>query len=122
MQVINLQQKLSLFSDQWSPKIIGQVSGHDIKLAKIAGDFVWHDHADEDELFYVLSGTLYIDFRDQPTAELNPGDMIIVPAGIEHRPRTKDGMEVQIMLVEPGKIKHTGDVVHELTKEQYERI
>ncbi|MEL6392989.1 MAG: cupin domain-containing protein, partial [Bacteroidota bacterium] len=89
MRVINLHQKFDLFSDRWSPKIIGQVSGHDIKLAKIAGDFVWHDHAEEDELFYVLSGTLYIDFRNQPTAELNPGDMIIVPAGIEHRPRTK---------------------------------
>ncbi|MEO0790201.1 MAG: cupin domain-containing protein, partial [Bacteroidota bacterium] len=90
--------------------------------AKIAGDFVWHDHAEEDELFYVLSGTLYIDFRNQPTAELNPGDMIIVPAGVEHRPRTKDGMEVQLMLVEPGNIKHTGDVVHKLTKESYDHI
>lgn len=122
MRVINLHQKFDLFSDHWSPKIIGQVSGHDIKLAKIAGDFVWHDHAEEDELFYVLSGTLYIDFRNQPTAELNPGDMIIVPAGVEHRPRTKDGMEVQLMLVEPGNIKHTGDVVHELTKESYDHI
>ncbi|MEM6397593.1 MAG: cupin domain-containing protein [Bacteroidota bacterium] len=122
MQVINLNQKLSLFSDHWSPKIIGRVSGHDIKLAKIAGDFIWHDHAEEDELFFVISGTLYIDFRERATAELNPGDMIIAPAGVEHRPRTKDGMEVQLMLVEPGQIKHTGDVEHELTVRDYERI
>lgn len=121
MKKINLPEKLALFSDHWSPKIVGNVSGHDIKLAKIAGDFVWHDHKQEDELFYILKGTLFMDFRDR-TEELNPGDMIIVPAGVEHRPRTKDGMEVELMLVEPAQIKHTGDVEHELTVKEYEKL
>ncbi|MEM7572229.1 MAG: cupin domain-containing protein [Bacteroidota bacterium] len=121
MQKINISEKLSLFSDHWSPKVIGEVSGHEVKLAKIAGDFVWHDHAEEDELFYILQGTLYIDFRDR-TEELQAGDMLIVPAGVEHRPRTKDGMEVHLMLVEPAKIKHTGDVEHELTVHENEKI
>ncbi len=119
MNKINIHQKLQLFSDQWSPKIIGSLNGQDVKLAKIEGEFVWHSHKDEDELFYVLKGTLIMEFRDK-TVELQEGEMIIVFKGVEHRPIAKE--EVHIMLFEPSNIKHTGEVKHEITVEKYDRI
>lgn len=119
MNVINLQQKFSLFSDHWHPRIVGELNGQQVKLAKLQGEFIWHSHADEDELFLVIEGTLWIDFRDK-TVELNPGEMIIVPRGVEHRPRTE--AEVKIMLFEPAATKHTGEVAHELTKNDQEYI
>lgn len=121
MQKINLQQKLSLFEEQWTPKVIADLNGQHVKLAKIQGDFVWHNHAQEDEMFFILKGVLYIDFPEH-TVELGPGDMVVVPAGVEHRPRTKDGQEVHLMLVEPHSTKHTGEVEHELTKHSYDWI
>ncbi|MEO1435656.1 MAG: cupin domain-containing protein [Bacteroidota bacterium] len=121
MNVININEKFSLFDEQWSPRIIGELNGQHVKLAKIQGDFVWHDHANEDELFYILKGTILMDFRDQ-TLEVGPGEIIIVPKGVEHRPRTKNGEEVWLMLFEPTQIKHTGDVEHEKTVKAYKRI
>ncbi len=121
MQKINISDKLNLFQEQWTPKIIADLNGQHVKLAKIQGDFVFHNHANEDELFYILSGELYMDFEDH-TVLLGPGEMIVVPAGVEHRPRTKDGQEVHLMLVEPHSTKHTGEVQHELTKESYDWI
>lgn len=121
MQKINIANKLSLFQDKWSPKIIADLNGQHVKLAKIQGDFVFHNHAEEDELFYILSGELYMDFEDH-TVLLGPGEMIVVPAGVEHCPRTKDGQEVHLMLVEPHNTKHTGEVQHELTKTSYDWI
>lgn len=118
----NVLQKFSLFSDQWSPKIIAELNGQQIKLAKVQGEFVWHDHADEDELFLVYRGTLFLDFRNRETVELVPGELYVVPKGVEHRPRTKEGEEVWIMLMEPAVIKHTGEVESELTVEECERI
>ena len=119
MEVLNIKSKFSRFNDQWSPKIIGQLNGQDVKLAKLEGEFVWHDHKDEDELFYIVKGTLIIEFRDK-TETLEEGEMIIVPRGVEHKPIAEK--EVWVLLFEPSNIKHTGDVQHELTKEKFEKI
>lgn len=119
MDVVNINQKFGQFTDQWSPKIIGQLNGQDVKLAKLEGEFVWHDHANEDELFMVMKGQLIIEFRDK-VVELKEGEMIVVPRGVEHRPIAKE--EVWIMLFEPSDIKHTGDVEHEITVKEFDKI
>ena len=119
MKVINIKEKFSLFTEQWSPKIIGQLNGQDVKLAKLEGEFVWHDHADEDELFYIIKGSLQIEFRDN-IVTLNEGEMLVIPKGIEHKPIAKE--EVWVLLFEPSNIKHTGEVQHKLTKETFEKI
>jgi mannose-6-phosphate isomerase-like protein (cupin superfamily) len=116
MKVINLEQKFSLFNEQWSPKIVGELNGQQVKIAKVHGEFVWHDHADEDELFMVMKGTLKIEFRDR-IETIKEGEIIIVPKGVEHRPIAEE--EVWIMLFEPKAIKHTGDVQHEMTVAEY---
>lgn len=119
MDVVNIKDKFTLFTEQWSPKIIGQLNGQDVKLAKLQGEFVWHDHKEEDELFYIIKGTLQIEFRDK-MIELQEGDMLIIPKGVEHKPIAEE--EVWVLLFEPSNIKHTGDVEHELTKEKFEKI
>lgn len=119
MKVVNVKEKFDLFSDHWSPKIIGQLNGQDVKLAKIQGEFVWHNHKDEDEMFYIIKGSLKIDFEDGMRT-LNEGDMLIIPKGVEHKPIAEE--EVWLMLFEPQAIKHTGTVKHELTKETFESI
>ena len=119
MKVINVKDKFSLFDDQWSPKIIGQLNGQDVKLAKLEGEFVWHNHANEDELFYIVKGTLKIEFRDGMKT-LNEGEMIVIPKGVDHKPIAEE--EVWVMLFEPQAIKHTGEVEHELTVDKFEKI
>ena len=119
MEVVNIKDKFNLFSEHWSPKIIGQLNGQDVKIAKLQGKFVWHDHKDEDELFYIIKGTLQIEFRDK-TSTLNEGDMLVIPKGVEHKPIAKE--EVWVLLFEPSNIKHTGEVKHELTKETFDKI
>ena len=119
MKPINVKEKLDLFNDLWSPKVIGELNGQQVKLAKVKGEFVWHDHANEDELFYVLKGTLNIEFRDK-TVALNEGEMLVVPKGVEHKPFAEE--EAWVMLFEPKSTKHTGDVQHELTVEDCEKI
>lgn len=119
MSVINLNEKFGLFKDQWSPKIIGELNGQEVKIAKVQGEFVWHDHEHEDELFFVIKGTLQIEFRDR-TETIKEGEMIVVPKGVEHKPIAEE--EVWIMLFEPANIKHTGEVDHDLTVEKYEKI
>jgi len=119
MNVINLAEKFTLFNDLWSPKIVGELNGQQIKLAKVKGEFVWHDHKDEDELFFVVKGKLKIEFRDR-TVEINEGEMLIVPKGVEHKPTAEE--EVLLMLFEPNNIKHTGDLKHEITIEKYDTI
>jgi len=89
MKKVNINEKFQLFNDHWTPKIIGELNGQHLKLAKVKGDFVWHDHADEDELFLVYKGVLCLDFRDGTTVELHPGEFYIVPKAVEHRPWTK---------------------------------
>lgn len=119
MEVVNIKEKFNLFNEHWSPKIIGQLNGQDVKVAKLKGEFVWHDHKDEDELFYIIKGSLILVFRDK-TVTLNEGEMIIVPKGIEHKPIAEK--EVWVLLFEPSTIKHTGGVKHEFTKESFEKI
>jgi len=119
MEVVNINQKFSLFNEHWSPKIIGQLNGQDVKLAKIEGEFIWHDHKNEDELFYIIKGSLQIEFRDKMVT-LNEGEMLIIPKGVEHKPIAKE--EVWVLLFEPSNIKHTGDITHELTKKNYDKI
>ena len=119
MEVININEKFSLFTEQWSPKIIGQLNGQDVKLAKLEGEFVWHDHEHEDELFYIIKGSLQIEFRESKVT-LSEGEMLVIPKGVEHKPIAKE--EVWVLLFEPSNIKHTGEVQHELTKESFEKI
>ena len=119
MDKINLFDKFDLFNDHWNPRIVGELNGQEIKLAKVKGEFVWHDHKDEDELFFIVKGKLKIEFRDK-TIELSAGEMIIVPKGVEHKPVAEE--EVLLMLFEPKNIKHTGDIKHELTVENYQKI
>lgn len=115
MDVINLKEKFSLFSDHWSPKIIGELNGQAVKIAKVKGEFVWHDHAGEDELFFIIKGTLKLEFRDSVKV-LGPGEMLIIPRGVEHKPIAEE--EVHLMLFEPISTQHTGEVKHELTQEE----
>ena len=119
MDKINVREKLAMFSDHWNPRIVGELNGQHVKLTKFQGEFVWHDHAQEDEFFLVVRGTLRMDFRDR-SVTLNEGDFIIVPRGVEHRPVAEQ--EVEVMLFEPAQIKHTGDVESDLTVHEYQRI
>jgi mannose-6-phosphate isomerase-like protein (cupin superfamily) len=111
-QAINLQEKLSKFSEPWSPKIIAQMNEYHFKLAKVQGEFVWHDHPETDEVFIVLHGQLEICFRDGSVV-LNEGEMFVVPKGVEHKPVAAN--ECHILLVEPAGTINTGDVVDEKT-------
>lgn len=120
MRTINLQEKYTQINEHWSPNIIGELNGQHIKLAKISGEFVWHSHENEDELFMVIKGTLFMDFRDR-TEIVKEGEIIIIPKGVEHRPRTENE-EVQIMLFEPASTINTGAEVNEFTKNDLEKI
>lgn len=119
MKAINIKNKLGLFNDYWNPRVIAELNGQQIKVVKVKGEFVWHDHKDEDELFYVLKGKLIMEFRDSQV-EVNEGELIVVPRGVEHRPLAPE--EVWLMLFEPMHIKHTGDVASELTVDDYQKI
>jgi mannose-6-phosphate isomerase-like protein (cupin superfamily) len=116
---VNLAQKLSTFTDQWSPKIVGTVNDTDVKVAKVKGEFVWHQHEKEDELFYVLKGKLVIELRDGKV-ELDPGDFVVIPRGVEHKPVAEE--EVELVLIEKEAIDHTGGVADPRKVETYERI
>lgn len=109
---VNPQEKLSKFSEHWSPKIIAQMNDYHLKVVKVQGEFVWHDHPETDEVFLVLKGQLEIHFRDGKVT-LNEGEMYVVPKGIEHKPIA--GNECHILLVEPAGTVNTGDVVSEKT-------
>ncbi|HEV3216400.1 MAG TPA: cupin domain-containing protein [Vicinamibacterales bacterium] len=119
VEKINLSEKLSRFTDQWSPKIIADLNDSHVKLAKVEGEFVWHQHAGEDELFIVLHGQLTIELRDGQVT-LGPGELAVIPKGVEHRPVALE--EVHLMLIEPKGIRHTGDVVTERTVHTYDRL
>ncbi len=110
MKSINIMEKFSKVEKEWTPHIIGELNGQYVKLCKLRDEFVWHSHAEEDELFMVFQGTLYMDFRDGRTESIKPGEIIIVPKGVEHRPWTKNGELVFNLLFEPKETKHTGDV------------
>ena len=114
IQSINLMSKFSLFDEKWTPKIIGELNNQYVKLCKLEGEFVWHSHENEDELFMVFKGKLLMDFRDGRTVEVNEGEILIVPKGVEHKPYT-NGDVVFNLLFEPKTTKHTGDVNSTLT-------
>lgn len=120
IQKFNLDQKFEQITDHWSPKIAGELNDQYVKLAKIKDELIWHSHDNEDELFLIIKGTLIMDFRDR-TVETNPGEILIIPKGVEHKPRTS-GEEVWIVLIEPKATKHTGNVTHEKTVEKFDWI
>ena len=119
MSVINIQEKFKLFSELWTPKKIGELNGQQILLAKIKGEFIWHAHEHEDELFMIIKGSLMIEFRDK-TIKLNEGEIYIIPKGVEHKPIAQE--EVHVLLFEPLDIKHTGNVMADVTVEAFENI
>ena len=119
MQKINLSEKLSKFTAHWSPKIVAELNGQHVKLVKFRGEFVWHSHEHEDELFYVVRGSFKMELRDR-TVELREGEMFVVPRGVEHRPVTD--VEVAVMLFEPAATLNTGNAGGDKTVAQPEWI
>lgn len=117
--VVNIEQKLSLFSEYWNPKIVGELNGQQVKLVKFKGEFVWHKHDLEDEMFYVLKGSFKMEFRDK-TVVLNETEFLIVPRGVEHRPVAEQ--EVSVMLFEPASTLNTGDAESDLKKVVLDKI
>ena len=113
MEKVNIDKKLSMFHDYWNPRIVGELNGQHVKLVKFKGDFTWHKHDNEDELFYVLRGNFKMEFRDK-TIELKENEFLIVPRGVEHKPIADT--EVSIMLFEPGTTINTGDISNHFTR------
>lgn len=109
MDKINLTEKLGLIDEHWRPKVVGELNGQEVKLAKFKGTFVWHHHEHEDELFLGLSGTFRVEFRDR-AVEVGPGEFIIVPRGVEHRTVAEE--EAAVLVFEPAATRNTGNVVH----------
>jgi mannose-6-phosphate isomerase-like protein (cupin superfamily) len=119
MEKVNLAQKFALFTEQWSPKLIGELNGQQIKIAKIQGEFIWHHHEAEDEFFMVIQGQMTIKLPDRDV-DLEAGEFLIVPHGVEHKPVAKE--EAHILLFEPAGTLNTGNVQDERTVQQVERI
>lgn len=119
MDPINLSKKFSLFSEHWSPRIIGELNDSYVKLAKVKGEFDWHHHDQEDELFLVVKGRLLMKFRDKDV-EVNEGEIIIVPRGVDHKPVAP--AETQILLLEPKTTLNTGNIENERTRKNLEWI
>ncbi|WP_444895395.1 cupin domain-containing protein [Microbulbifer sp. SSSA005] len=111
-KVINFKEKLNLFSEHWSPKVIAEMNDYQFKLVKIQGEFTWHDHPDTDEVFVVVSGHMQIELRDS-VISLGPGEMTVVPKGVEHKPRAEQ--ECEVLLIEPKGVVNTGDAGGDLT-------
>ncbi|WP_426756160.1 cupin domain-containing protein [Myxococcus sp. Y35] len=116
---VNLAQKLALFSEHWSPKVVGELNGQHVRLARLHGPFVWHRHEAEDELFLVLHGHLRMELRER-TVDVGPGEFIIIPRGVEHRPVAEE--EVHVLLFEPASTLNTGDVREARTAEQLQHL
>jgi mannose-6-phosphate isomerase-like protein (cupin superfamily) len=119
MEAVNLLQKFTQIQDFWNPKVVGELNGQQVKLAKLNGEFVWHHHEEEDEAFFVLKGTLRMVFRDR-TVTIKEGEMLIVPKGTEHLPIADE--EVWVMLFEPAATLNTGNVISERTRQELEKI
>lgn len=113
IEKINLKQKFALFSEHWNPRIAGEVNDFAVKLAKLKGEFVWHHHDEEDELFLVVQGRLTIRLRDQDDVMLDAGEFVIIPHGVEHLPVAED--EVQVLLLERSSTVNTGNVTDRRT-------
>ncbi len=121
MKAINVIQKFTKFSENWHPHQIAVVDNMQVIIAKLKGEFVWHKHDKEDELFQVIKGTLYMQFRDR-TEVVHEGEIIVVPKGVEHNPQTKNNEEVHVLLFEKIDTAPTGTVQHEKTKTHYPKI
>jgi len=119
MTAINLSEKFGLFTEHWSPKIVGELNGQHVKLVKFKGPFVWHHHENEDELFLVIKGSFTMEFRDK-NIEVKEGEFLIVPSGVEHRPNAEQ--EVEVLLFEPASTLNTGNAVSELMKKDLDSI
>ena len=119
MEKVNLEEKLRAFEETWSPRIVGELNGQQVKLVKLEGEFIWHRHDNEDELFLVVKGRLRIRLRDRDI-ELEPGEFFIVPRGVEHQPIAEPTAEV--LLFEPASTLNTGNLRNERTVEKLERI
>jgi mannose-6-phosphate isomerase-like protein (cupin superfamily) len=119
VEKVNIAGKLSKFDEHWSPKIIGELNGQHVKLVKISGEFVWHHHDDEDEMFLVVDGRFRMEFRDREVW-IEEGEFIVVPRGIEHRPVAEE--EASVMLFEPASTLNTGNVTGEMTVAELDRI
>jgi mannose-6-phosphate isomerase-like protein (cupin superfamily) len=109
IEKVNLAEKLGRITEHWRPKVVGELNGQEVKLVKLQGEFVWHHHEHEDELFLIIRGSLRLEFRDC-VVQLEPGEFVIVPRGVEHRPIADE--EVELMLFEPAATRNTGNVVH----------
>jgi mannose-6-phosphate isomerase-like protein (cupin superfamily) len=119
IEKVNLSEKFARFAEHWSPKIAGEVNDSLVKLVKFRGDFVWHKHETEDEMFFVVKGSITIRLRDGDI-ELGEGEFVIIPRGVEHKPYAKE--EAHVLLFEPKTVLNTGDVVNERTRPVLERI
>ena len=120
MDKVNIAEKFSLFSEHWRPKVVAELNGQEVKLAKFKGEFVWHHHDNEDELFLVWRGSFRMEFRDR-VVHLKQGEMLVVPHGVEHRPVADE--EVEILLFEPAATRNTGNVTDErLTAQGVQKI
>jgi mannose-6-phosphate isomerase-like protein (cupin superfamily) len=119
MEKVIIADKLSQIHDHWNPRIVGELNGQHVKAVKLIGEFVWHHHDNEDELFLVIKGELMMEFRDK-VVSIKPGEFIIVPRQVEHRPVAKE--EVEILLFEPAGTLNTGNVTSERTRKNLERI
>lgn len=119
VKVINIKEKLGLFDDFWNPKIVGELNDHKVQVVKLKGEFVWHHHENEDELFLVIKGKLIIHFRDRDV-EVNEGEFVIIPHKLEHKPEAKE--EVHIILIEPKTSINTGNVTTDKTATKQEKI
>lgn len=119
MEKVNLKEKFQKFQDHWHPRIVGELNGQQVKIAKLKGEFIWHSHQEEDEMFYIIKGSLKIELRDK-IVELKENEFFIVPRGVEHKPIAEE--EVEVMLFEPISTKHTGEEKHRLTRNELERI
>ena len=104
---VSIQEKLASFSDHWAPRIVARYNDNEVRLVKVEGEFIWHSHADTDELFLILDGTLDMELRDR-TVTLGPGELLVVPSGTEHRPCARQG-EVKLLLIDPMGLPNTGD-------------
>jgi mannose-6-phosphate isomerase-like protein (cupin superfamily) len=116
---VNIKEKLDQFSDYWNPRIVGELNGQHVKLSKFKGEFIWHQHEQEDEMFLVLSGDFIMELRDK-TLHLAEGDFVIIPRGTEHKPVAPE--EVHVMLFEPASTLNTGNQENELTRQVLEKI
>jgi mannose-6-phosphate isomerase-like protein (cupin superfamily) len=119
VEKVNLAEKFALFDEPWSPKIVGELNDAYVKVVKLEGEFVWHHHDDEDELFWVVSGRLRMELRDGDVI-LGPGELLVVPKGVEHRPVAEG--ETHVVLIEPKTTLNTGNVRNERTVQELERI